>query len=259
MLRTHRAVRVLTTVLLAAGAVALPAAASHAAAASFNLSVSGNGNALGSTNGTIDANGTTATYTVNVCGQSTYPNTRVTIKAGTATASHYAGSGRCESFTGTLTSTSAISSATVTLAGSTFVGSSHTTYTKDTTVWLATAPTQPPAVETTRQFDVTARGGSNNSLALGNAQGSVTATRGVSTASYSVRLCGQNTYPNAFVQLSAGTAIVTHYVSYQGCQTFTGTLQSGYGISTVTVKVQGGTFYPGNTYQTATKTTTLSF
>lgn len=257
--RSHRPLRALLTVLLAAGAVAVPAGASHAAPASFHLSVSGNGHALGTADGSIDASGTTASYSVTICGQSTYPSSRITIKAGSATAYHSASSGSCQAFSGTLSSTSTIMSATVTLTGATFVGSTHKEYSRDTTVRFGASTPPPPAVLTTRSFDLTARGGYNSSEQLGNAVGSITATRGQKTASYTVQLCGQRTYPNASVTISAGTATVTHWVSYQDCQTFSGTLTSGLGISIARVNVTGGTFYPGNTYQTATRSTTLGF
>lgn len=112
---------------------------------------------------------------------------------------------------------------------------------------------------TTASFDVTAMGGSNNAIAVGQATGSVTATRGTTTATYTVTLCGRSTYPSASVRIVVGNASVTHSVSYQNCQTFSGTLLSTNPISSGTATVSGATFYPGNTYTTYSKSRTLSF
>lgn len=261
--RTQRALHVALTGLLAAGALALPASTATAASssASFSLAVTGgsnNGQSLGTATGTVTVDGGSASYTVQVCGQSTYPNSVVTIKAGSATASHSAGSGACQTFGGPLSSTSPVASVNVELKGATFYpGNEHRWYTKSTTLHFS-APTPPPT-QVTRSYDVTSRGGYNNQTALGNATGTITATRGQTTATYSVRLCGQQTYPSTNLAITAGSKTVYHSVSYSSCQDFTGTIQSTSPISTATIQVDGGTFYPGNEYRRYPSSTTVAF
>lgn len=267
--RSTRSLRVLLAAgLVAASGALLPVTAASAATNTVSLAVKGGSNnsaALGTANGTVTGTGgaTSVTYSLTLCGQSTYPNTRVTITAGTGTASHWVGPSACETVTGTVTSTTAITSGAVTLSGSTFYpGNTHTTYTKTQPLYFTVSPPPPPPpspTQATRSFDATATGGANNSIALGRAVGSVTATRGGTTASYSVNLCGQSTYPSSSVKIDAGNATVTHTVYYQACQTFSGTLSSTQGISTATVTVSGSTFYPNNTYTTYTKTRNLYF
>ena len=93
--------------------------------------------ALGTANGTLTAarGGKTLSYAFTMCGQSTYPASHLKITAGSATTMQTVSSGQCQQFSGTLTSTTAISSATVVLDGSTFwPGNTYTTYTKTKTV-----------------------------------------------------------------------------------------------------------------------------
>lgn len=269
--RPTRALRFLLAAgLVAASGALLPVSAAHAATNTVSLAVKGGSNnsyALGTATGTVTGTGggTSASYSITLCGQSTYPNSRVTITVGTGTVSHWVHPSACETFTGTVTSTTAITSGSVTLSGSTFYpGNTHTTYTKTQALYFPTSPPPTPGpvpspTPATRTFDATATGGANNSISLGRAVGSVTATRGGTTASYSVELCGQSTYPSSNVKIVAGSATVTHTVYYQACQTFTGTLSSTQGISTATVTVSGSTFYPGNTYTTYTKSRDLHF
>jgi hypothetical protein len=265
---SHRPLRALLAAsLLVAGGVALSATAAHASTETFTASVTGgynNTHALGTASGTITATSgaTTATYSVSLCGQSTYPSASVTIVAGSASVTHSVSYQNCQTFTGTLTSGYGITTATVTASGSTFYpGSTYTTYTKTRTVYFSggTPPITPPATPVTAAFTAAVTGGYNNTQALGTATGTITATRGGTTATYSVNLCGQSTYPSASVTIVAGGASATHSVSYQNCQTFTGTLTSGSGITTATITASGSTFYPGNTYTTYTKSRTVSF
>jgi hypothetical protein len=265
--RGHRPLRaLLAATILAAGGVVLTAAAAEASTESFTVAVTGGYNntaTLGTASGTITAEygSTTATYSVNLCGQSTYPNATVTITAGSASASHSVSYSSCQTFTGTLTSSYGLSTATVTAYGSTFYpGNTYTTYSKSRTVAFPGPTTPvPPATPVTASFTAPVTGGYNNTQALGTATGTVTATRGGTTATYSVTLCGQSTYPTASVTITAGSASATHSVSYSNCATFNGTLTSAYGISTATVTASGSTFYPGNTYTTYTKSRTLYF
>jgi hypothetical protein len=254
--------------MVAAGVAVLPATSAQASTESFSLSVTGgynNSQALGTATGTLTATagGTTLAYAFQLCGQSTYPNSRLTITAGSASTTQYANSGGCQSFSGTLASSYGFSSASLALYGSTFYpGNTYTTYSRTRTVAFAGTPTTTtttPATPVTNSFTVSATGGYNNSVALGTATGTITATRGGTTATYSVTLCGQSTYPSAQVTISAGSATAYHSVSYQNCQTFGGTLTSGYGISSAQITVSGSTFYPGNTYTTSTKSRTVYF
>jgi hypothetical protein len=107
----------------------------------------------------------------------------------------------------------------------------------------------------TASFNESVRGGYNDTQPLGNATGSVTRT-GSASASYSVTLCGQNTYPSSRVVIQGGTASVNHVVYYQDCETFSGTFASSSAFAFVTITVSGSTFYPGNQYTTYTKTAT---
>lgn len=261
--RTHRALRVLLTGLLAAGAVALPAAGAQAAPRQFTVSVTGgwnNATPLGTASGTVDKSDRTATYSVELCGRQAYASSYVTIAAGGASATHQVSNGRCETFSSSITSGSDFSRVTITVKSGTFYpGNTYTTYTKETWVpFQADAPVVTP-VEKALRFGVTAKGGYNDATPLGTATGTITSTRGTPTARYVVNLCGDQTYPNSTVTITAGSARTSHTVSYSNCQTFEGTLTSSYGISSATVSVQGGTFYPGNTYRTYTKNTSVAF
>ena len=269
--RSTRTLRFLLAAgLVAASGAVLPVTAAHAATNTVSLAVKGGSNnsiPLGTASGTVTGTGggTSVTYSLTLCGQSTYPNTRVTITAGSGSASHWVSPSACETVTGTVTSSTAITSGSVTLSGSTFYpGNTHTTYSSTQQLSFPTSPPPTPRptpspTPATRTIAATATGGANTSIALGRAVGSVTATRGGTNATYAVELCGQSTYPSSKVQIVAGSATVTHTVYYQACQTFTGTLSSTVGISTATVTVSGSTFYPGNTYTTYTKTRNLYF
>lgn len=105
----------------------------------------------------------------------------------------------------------------------------------------------------TGTFTVSVKGGYNNTVPLGTASGSMTGVKGGGQASYSVTLCGQNTYPSSRVTIQWGTAMADHTVYYQACETFTGTLYSSYGLTDFEVVVYGSTFYPGNQYTTYSK------
>ena len=117
-------------------------------------------------------------------------------------------------------------------------------------------PTYKPV---TGNFSVTVKGGYNAATPLGTATGSITSTRGTYTATYSLTLCGNQTYPSSTVTVTAGGASASHTVQYQNCQAFSGTLTSGSPISTAVIKVSGSTFYPGNTYTTYTSQQTVYF
>src|SRR3982751_5782424 len=92
--RSSRFVRLLAAGTAGAAAVAmLPAAGAQAATASFTVSVKGGSNdsqSLGTATGTITGTpgSAQASYSVTLCGQSTYPSSRVTIQGGTATVAH---------------------------------------------------------------------------------------------------------------------------------------------------------------------------
>ena len=58
------------------------------------------------------------------------------------------------------------------------------------------------AQASTESFTVSVTGGANNSQALGTASGTITGTQGGTTATYSVTLCGQSTYPSASITLT---------------------------------------------------------
>ncbi|GIG39510.1 hypothetical protein [Cellulomonas phragmiteti] len=256
----------LAAALVAAGGVALPATAAHASPVPFSVSVTGGYNntvALGTVTGTITSTGaSTADYTATLCGRSSYASTFFTLTAGGVTASHSVSNQSCQTFTGTLTSGSAITTATATVTSGTFYpGNTYTTYTRNQTVVVTStpAPTLPPATPTTRTVSVAVTGGYNNTVPLGTATGSITGTRGGTSASYSVTLCGRSSYASTFLSITAGGASASHSVSNQSCQTFTGTLTSGSAFTGATVSVTSGTFYPGSTYTTYTRTQNVAF
>ncbi|GHJ06812.1 hypothetical protein TPA0907_11790 [Micromonospora humidisoli] len=133
--------------LLAAGAAgaavvaALPAVSAQAGTAPINVSVKGgynNSQSLGTATGTVTGTGSNqASYSVTLCGQSTYPSSQVTIKGGTATAYHTVYYQNCETFTGDLVSNYGFTNIEVTVSGSTFYpGNQYTTYTKTRTIYF---------------------------------------------------------------------------------------------------------------------------
>lgn len=127
-----------------------------------------------------------------------------------------------------------------------------------TVVGAALLP-QAGAQASTSSFSVSVTGGYNNSQALGTATGSLTATSGGKSLSYSVQICGQSTYPNSRVTIKAGSGSVTHYANAGSCSSYSGTVTSTTAISTGTVTLYGSTFYPGNTYTTYSKSRSLNF
>jgi len=120
----------------------LPATSAHAGTAPFTVSVKGgynNSQSLGTATGSITASagGTQASYSVTLCGESTYPSSSVTITAGSATAYHTVYYQNCQTFSGNLTSSYGFSTAKITVSGSTFYpGNEYTTYTKSRTVYF---------------------------------------------------------------------------------------------------------------------------
>ncbi|GAA0572611.1 hypothetical protein GCM10010172_66450 [Paractinoplanes ferrugineus] len=142
-IRSSRFVR-----LVAAGAAGvalvatLPAAGAQAATASFTVSVKGGYNdsqSLGTATGTVTgtAGSTQASYSVTLCGQSTYPTARVVLQGGTATAAHTVSYQNCETFTGDLVSSYGFNNVQVTVSGSTFYpGNQYTTYSKTKTAYF---------------------------------------------------------------------------------------------------------------------------
>lgn len=141
--RSSRFVRLLVAAAVGVAAVAvLPAAGAQAATASFTVSVKGGYNdtvSLGTATGTVTkaAGSAQASYSVTLCGQSTYPSSKVTIKGGTATATHTVSYHNCETFSGNLVSSYAFTNAQITVSGSTFYpGNQYTTYTKTKTVHI---------------------------------------------------------------------------------------------------------------------------
>ncbi|MEG3633544.1 hypothetical protein [Micromonospora palythoicola] len=141
--RSSRFIRLLAAGAAGAAAVAvLPAAGAQAGTAPFSVSVKGGYNntvPLGTATGTLTgaAGSAQASYSVTLCGQSTYPSSTVTIKGGTATATHVVYYQNCETFTGELVSSYAFSRADVTVSGSTFYpGNQYTTYSKTKTVYF---------------------------------------------------------------------------------------------------------------------------
>jgi hypothetical protein len=248
--------------------VALPATSAQASTESFSVSVTGgynNSQALGTAGGTLTATagGTTLQYSFQLCGQSTYPNSRVTITAGSGSTTQYVSAGSCQSFSGTVTSSYAFSTASVTLTGATFYpGNTWSEYSKTRNVsFVGTPPPPPPpGPAVTNSFSASVTGGYNNSQPLGTVSGTLTATTGGATSvQYSFQLCGQSTYPNSRVTITAGSASTTQYASSGTCQSFSGTLASSSTFTTVSVVLYGSTFYPGNTYTTYSKTRTVYF
>ena len=141
--RSSRSVRLLAAVVAGVAAVALlPAASAQAATASFTLSVRGGYNdtqALGTATGTVTATAgsTQASYSVTLCGQSTYPSSRITLQAGTASITHYVYYSSCETFNGSLTSSYGFSTADVIVYGSTFYpGNQYSTYSRSRTLYF---------------------------------------------------------------------------------------------------------------------------
>ncbi|MFY1623965.1 hypothetical protein ACN261_30640 [Micromonospora sp. WMMD723] len=141
--RSSRFVRLLAAGAAGAAAVAmLPAVSAQAGTAPFTVSVKGgynNSQSLGTATGTIT--GTTgsnqASYSVTLCGESTYPSARVTIQGGTASAAHTVYYQNCETFTGDLVSAYGFTNIQVTVSGSTFYpGNQYTTYTKARTIYF---------------------------------------------------------------------------------------------------------------------------
>ncbi|WP_194822971.1 hypothetical protein [Micromonospora sp. S-DT3-3-22] len=141
--RSSRFVRLLAAGAAGAATVAvLPAVSAQAGTSTFTVSVKGgynNTQSLGTATGTVS--GTTgsnqASYSVTLCGQSTYPSSQVTIKGGTASANHTVYYQNCETFTGDLVSAYGFTSIEVTVSGSTFYpGNQYTTYTKFRTVYF---------------------------------------------------------------------------------------------------------------------------
>lgn len=265
---TLRPVRVLlAAALIAAGGIALQGTAAQAGSATISVSVTGGYNntvALGTASGTIATTGnTTASYSVTLCGRNSYATTSLTITAGSASASHYVSNQSCQTFNGTLTSNYAITTATSKVTSGTFYpGNTYTTYTRSQTVTIGSTP-QPttPSVGTpvTRPVSVAVTGGYNGTVPLGTASGTITGARGGTTASYSVTLCGRNSYASTHLRITAGGAGASHFVSNQECRTFTGTLTSGSTFTAATVAVTSGTFYPGNTYTTYTRDQSIPF
>lgn len=141
--RSSRSVRLLAAGAAGVAAVAmLPAAGAQAATAPFTVSVKGGYNdsqSLGTATGTVTgtAGSTQASYSVTLCGQSTYPSARVTLQGGTATAGHTVYYQNCETFSGTLVSSYGFTNVQITVSGSTFYpGNQYTTYTKTKTAYL---------------------------------------------------------------------------------------------------------------------------
>lgn len=139
--RSSRFVRLMAAGVAGAAAVAiLPAAGAQAGTASFTVSVKGgynNTHSLGTATGTVTgtAGSTQASYSVTLCGQSTYPSSTVTLRGGTATATHTVYYQNCETFSGDLVSSYGFANAEITVSGSTFYpGNQYTTYTKTKTV-----------------------------------------------------------------------------------------------------------------------------
>ncbi|MFJ8686862.1 hypothetical protein [Micromonospora wenchangensis] len=141
--RSSRFVRLLAAGAAGAATVAvLPAVSAQAGTSSFTVSVKGGANnslSLGTATGTVS--GTTgsnqASYSVTLCGQSTYPSSQVTIKGGSASAYHTVYYQNCETFTGDLVSSYGFTNIEVTVSGSTFYpGNQYTTYTKSRTVYF---------------------------------------------------------------------------------------------------------------------------
>jgi hypothetical protein len=141
--RSSRFVRLLVAGAAGVAAVAmLPATGAQAATASFTVSVKGgylDSHSLGTATGTVTGTGGSAqaSYTVTLCGQSTYPSSSVTLQGGTATAAHTVYYQNCETFSGNLVSGYGFANVRISVSGSTFYpGSQYTTYTKTKTVYF---------------------------------------------------------------------------------------------------------------------------
>lgn len=142
-IRSSRFVRLLAACAAGVAAVAvLPAASAQAGTASFTVSVKGGYNdtqSLGTATGSVTGvtGSTQASYSVTLCGQSTYPSARVTIQGGTATAAHTVFYQNCETFSGDLVSSYGFTNVQVTVSGSTFYpGNQYNTYYKTKTVYF---------------------------------------------------------------------------------------------------------------------------
>jgi len=142
-IRSSRFVRLIAACAAGVAAVAaLPAAGAQAATSSFTVSVKGGGGdsqSLGTATGTVTGTpgSTQASYSVTLCGQSTYPSARVTIQGGTATAAHTVYYQNCETFNGDLVSSYGFTNVQISVSGSTFYpGNQYTTYTKTKTVYF---------------------------------------------------------------------------------------------------------------------------
>ncbi|MBO4163606.1 hypothetical protein [Micromonospora antibiotica] len=141
--RSSRSIRLLAAGAAGAAAVAMfPAVSAQAGTSSINVSVKGgynNTQSLGTATGTVTGTtgSTQASYSVTLCGQSTYPSASVTIQGGTATATHTVYYQNCETFTGDLVSSYGFTNVQVSVSGSTFYpGSQYTTYTKTKAVYF---------------------------------------------------------------------------------------------------------------------------
>ncbi|MEU7977272.1 hypothetical protein AB0B63_01905 [Micromonospora sp. NPDC049081] len=141
--RSSRSIRLLAAGAAGAAAVAMfPAVSAQAGTSSINVSVKGgynNTQSLGTATGTVTGTtgSTQASYSVTLCGQSTYPSASVTIQGGTATATHTVYYQNCETFTGDLVSSYGFTNVQVSVSGSTFYpGNQYTTYTKTKTVYF---------------------------------------------------------------------------------------------------------------------------
>lgn len=141
--RSSRFVRLLAAGAAGAAAVAMfPAVGAQAGTSSISVSVKGgynNTQSLGTATGTVTGTtgSTQASYSVTLCGQSTYPSASVTIQGGTATATHTVYYQNCETFTGDLVSSYGFTNVQVSVSGSTFYpGNQYTTYTKTKTVYF---------------------------------------------------------------------------------------------------------------------------
>lgn len=263
--RALRPTRLLLAAALATGGVLLPTATAHAATEPVSVSVKGglnNAYALGSATGTVTGTrgDLSVAYSIQLCGQSTYPRAGLTLVAGTATAAFTVSPGVCQTFSGTLTSTTGVQSVGVTVTGATFVSQSqHQWYTSSRTIGLraATTPTPTPTPSPTPVTRTTTLSVTGQGRPLGTATATLTATRGSTQATYSVELCGQSTYPSSSVTLTAGTGSAFLSVSPGVCQTFTGTITSSTGIQTATVALQGATFTPE--YKTFSTSRSVSF
>ncbi|MEU7619573.1 hypothetical protein AB0B27_26265 [Micromonospora rifamycinica] len=141
--RSSRFVRLLAACTAGVAALAvLPMASAQAATAPFTVSVTGgynNTQSLGTATGTVTgtAGSAQASYSVTLCGQSTYPSSRVTIQGGSATVGHTVYYQNCETFSGDLVSSYGFTNVQIAVSGSTFYpGNQYTTYTKNRTAYF---------------------------------------------------------------------------------------------------------------------------